>query len=116
LAELKKQATIVAVASMEKILGNERNVSRNLTLMIKRQVEEMRGALLVAVRVSPVDFPDTEALRMALGNSDGACKLIVDPSLESGDCRIQLSLGEVNIGVAQQLSALKALVSRSHGT
>jgi flagellar biosynthesis/type III secretory pathway protein FliH len=62
---------------------------------------------VVSIRISGSDFPD-EAARDALRSAVamGSSELVIDPALTTGECRLDLKLGSIDVGVASQWRAL----------
>jgi flagellar biosynthesis/type III secretory pathway protein FliH len=111
LQRLDGVASTLAMVAVEEIVGDATDVKERVQQVVRRQLGRLREALPLRVRVSHVDFPDLDPLRRML-HADGldGVEIVVDTSLESGGCRIQLRLGEVDAGLRQQLGALASLL------
>jgi flagellar biosynthesis/type III secretory pathway protein FliH len=107
LTGLNSMAASLAIAAVEQIVGEQSVVTERVYQVLRHQLVQLREALPMEVRVSTEDFSHLDALRHLL-DTEGfqAVKVIADPALESGGCRIQLRLGEVDAGIRQQLRAL----------
>lgn len=104
-------ASTLAMAAVDEIVGDATDVKERVQRVVRRQLGRLREALPLCVRVSHLDFPDLDPLRRML-QADGLeeVEVVADTSLESGGCRIQLRLGEVDAGLRQQLGALASLL------
>ena len=82
-----------------------------LQAMLTRQLGQLQSQGSVRVEFSTADFPDEDALdrlRQRLDRTNVA--VVRSDRLKSGDCRIQLVLGGLEVGVGQQWGALSALL------
>lgn len=78
---------------------------------LARQLADLRLAAVVAVRVSPQDFPDAEALAglaHALGIEGTSVE--ADRALPAGASRIECRLGQVDLDLPDHWRALSALL------
>jgi type III secretion protein L len=107
LAELDALAAMIAQASLGKLFGDAPDLTELVTRSIRQRTQTLGRESVVSIRVSGVDFPD-EAARDALRSAVnlGSSELVIDPSLTTGECRLDLKLGSIDIGVASQWRAL----------
>lgn len=111
LQRLDGVASTLAMAAVDEIVGDATDVKERVQQVVRRQLDRLREALPLQVRVSHEDFPDLELLkRMLHGDGLDGVEVVADTSLESGGCRIQLRLGEVDAGIRQQLRALASIL------
>lgn len=84
--------------------------------MIARQLAALRRSSVIAIHVSPEDFPDAAALA-TLSAELGAEGLRVesDRALRAGASRIECRLGQVDLDVRTQWQALSALLAEMAG-
>lgn len=73
---------------------------------IRKQVSEVRAELVLAVAVSPADFPDPEALTAVAASAPGA-RIQIDDALASGACRLDLRLGRIDLSLPQHWAELR---------
>lgn len=97
LGALQQLALAVAESALLPILG-EGDYSALLQRAIAAQVETVGRALVVAMIVSPLDFADATALA-SLKEAHTGTRVDVDPTLARGDCRVVLTLGEVDLSI-----------------
>lgn len=111
LADLDDLAPSLARSALGKLLDDSGGHSRFVAGVIARQMQTLRRESLLAVRVSARDFKDEEALA-ALGNEagTGSVRIIADADLASGECRIDLQLGHVDVGAKTQWAQLAAFL------
>lgn len=109
IAALERLAPLLALAGLEKILGEDAGRAELLAAAIRRQIETLGGQALVRIEVSPVDFPDSETLRvLATAAGRPAVEVTASEALDAGGCRIKLRLGALEVGVGQQWDSLRA--------
>ena len=107
LAELDALAAMLAQASLSKLFGDAPDLTELVTRSIRQRTQTLGRESVVSIRVSGADFPDDaarDALRSAIAT--GSSELVIDPSLTTGECRLDLKLGSIDIGVASQWRAL----------
>jgi flagellar biosynthesis/type III secretory pathway protein FliH len=117
-AALETLAVQVARAALAKIFADPAGPVRPdpgqlVEAAIRRQLADVEAEMLVRVEVSACDFPDPERLAQlskALGR--GRVQVLANPALTSGDSRLKLKLGEVEIGLPQQWRRLSAVLER----
>ncbi|MEO9130649.1 MAG: FliH/SctL family protein [Sphingomonas sp.] len=103
LAELDALAAMLAQASLGKLFGDAPDLTELVTRSIRLRTQTLGRESVVSIRVSRADFPDEatqDALRSAV--AAGSSELVVDPALTAGECRLDLKLGSIDVGVASQ--------------
>lgn len=103
-------------AALSKLFDNVTDWSAPVEAMLNRQLAALRRGTLIAVRVSPQDFPDTAALD-ALCTMVGleGVELSTDRELRAGASRIECRLGQIDLDVREQWQALSALLEEMAG-
>jgi flagellar biosynthesis/type III secretory pathway protein FliH len=111
LADLDGLAPSLARAALAKLLDDADDHARFVAGVIARQMRLLRRDSLIAIRVSARDFKDEQALA-ALGEEagTGSVRLIADGDLASGECRIDLQLGHIDIGAHTQWAQVAAFL------
>lgn len=109
LSALERLAVQLALEGLSKVFGDASERAALVAEIIRKQVAELEAASIVRIDVAREDFADQAALR-ALAVSLGHPGLVLDATgeLSSGDCRIKLILGGLEVGVDQQWSRLEA--------
>ncbi|MGQ0661102.1 FliH/SctL family protein [Sphingosinicella sp.] len=111
LIELDGLAARIAGASAEKVFGPWEQASELVTRAARERLDKLRREAVLAIHVSAKDFPDDKALEAAAEQMGRPRNhLIADPDLAAGDCRIDLTLGHIDIGPRSQFAALAALL------
>ena len=105
---LERLAPELARQGLAGILGVTDDRAEVVGAIVQRQVKTIEAHAIVHIAVSAADFGD-EAARAHL-ESIAAAKIHVDSALRSGDCRIKLKLGTLEVGVDQQWGRLEALL------
>lgn len=103
-------------AALAKLFAESESWAAPVEAMLARQLAALRRAALVAVRVSPQDFSDAEALAAlsdALGI--GGVSLESDRELRAGASRIECRLGQIDLDVRDQWQALSTLLEEMAG-
>ena len=107
LRDLDGLAPSLARAALGKLFDDGEDHVRFVTGVIARQMRLLRRESLVAIRVSSRDFKDEPALA-ALGAEagTGSVRVVADADLASGECRIDLQLGHIDVGAGTQWAQL----------
>lgn len=109
MAGCERLAAALAVEAVGKLLGDPGERSEMLHGMIRTQLAALETESVVGVLVSADDFPDAAELsRLEASIRRPGILVCTSDELESGDCRIRLVLGTVEIGIGQQWGALGA--------
>ena len=103
LCDLDDLAPSLARAALGKLFDDGEDHVRFVAGVIARQMRLLRRESLIAIRVSARDFKDEQALA-ALGAEagTGSVRIVADADLASGECRIDLQLGHVDVGAGTQ--------------
>ena len=102
LVETSTTALAMARAALSKVLGDREQWPAMIAEILTQRSAQIDAALVLHVRVSAVDFPDTDALHRIAEANAAAIDLIADPNLASGSCLFELRLGEMEVGPAMQ--------------
>lgn len=99
-------------AALAKLFADCEGWAAAVEAMLSRQLAALRRGSIVAVRVSPLDFPDFEALG-ALVAALGIEGVAIEPDreLRAGASRIECRLGQIDLDVRAQWQSLSALLA-----
>lgn len=95
LDELDILAAMLAQGAMAKVFSPHADLADLVARAIGAKIAQLRTESIVAVRVSGEDFEEASAVVAVAGGAE----IIRDPLLKSGECRIDLSLGEVDLRI-----------------
>lgn len=111
LSSIERLAPALARQGLASILENSEHRSGLVSDIIQRQLKIIETDTIVHIEVSAVDFADDAALT-DLGKVVGDQRLSVRAlsNLKSGDCRIKMTLGTLEVGVNQQWGRLSAIL------
>lgn len=111
LAGLDRLAPALAYEGIASILGRSDERSQLVAALLRHQLTTIEARSIIHVDVSASDFADDGALE-ALGRSLGNQGPVIHASvaLKSGDCRIRLKLGALDVGLDQQWGRLGLLL------
>lgn len=111
LAGLDRLAPLIARTALSKLFEPSEDQAELVGRAIARQMAGLRRETALRLRVSAADFADDAALG-ALRERAGAGRLdiVCDPDLASGECRLDLALGHVELTPAAQWRELAALL------
>ncbi len=108
---LEKLAPQLARQGLAGILGTGDDRCALVTAIVRQQLKALDSHAILRIDVSPADFSDEAALaQLAEAAGSSALRLHVDSALKSGDCRIKLTLGTLDLGVDHQWGRLAALL------
>lgn len=109
-------APALARTALAKLFDNVEAWAVPVEAMLARQLATLRRSTLVAVRVSPQDFPDAQALIVLSGalGLEGS-SLTSDRELRAGASRIECRLGQIDLDAREQWQALSALLEDMSG-
>jgi flagellar biosynthesis/type III secretory pathway protein FliH len=111
LAKIDGLAALLSKTALAKVFDDDAARTDLVLGTIARQMRHLRRETVLAVRVSPRDFPDAAALEaVAAQGGTGSASVVADPDLTAGDCRLDLQLGHVDIGPRTRWSELAALL------
>lgn len=111
LESLERLAPELARQALAGVLGETDDRAGLVAAIVRRQLKTLETQAILHISVSTADFGDGTALS-DLSRSLGANQvdLRVDGALKSGDCRIRLRLGTLDVGLDQQWGRLSALL------
>lgn len=111
LGDLDGLAPALARAALAKLLDDGEGHAGFVAGLIARQMRLLRRDSLIAIRVSARDFKDEQALaELGEAAGTGSVRLIADGDLESGECRIDLQLGHIDVGAGTQWAQVAAFL------
>lgn len=99
----------IAQTALAQIFGDESRFAGMVCEAVRHQIATLGEHLAAGARVSSADFPDQEALD-ALGAQMRKLHIAIDPALASGECAIDLRMGQVDASIGKQWSALCAIM------
>lgn len=112
LAGLDGLAVMIARSALAKLVAESDDLGNLVTRQIALRIAALRRDSIVAIRVSTDDFADDAALAaLAATVRSGAVEIVADPALAAGDCRIDLLLGHMDLGVRAQWRELDAFLA-----
>jgi flagellar biosynthesis/type III secretory pathway protein FliH len=107
-------ALLLAQDCFEKVIANPCWRADVVTELIRAQMMQIEESMAVAIEVSSLDFPDQAALdNLCSGLGLRSLAVVTDSSLDSGDCKMTLRLGQLDIGLNRQLQAVNELIERT---
>lgn len=112
LSSLERLAGLLAIEGLEKILGPSEDRAEQVLQLIRNQALGLQAQAILRVEVSQDDFPEAAQLaevETAVGRPGAEVRASAD--LKSGDCRIKLQLGAVEVGVGQQWGRLREVLA-----
>lgn len=110
LATLDRLAADLSMDILERVFGDDERRTELVTAALKRRLRDLDTGSLVGLRVSPEDFPGGDMiaqLKAALGSS---VEVSADDSLETGECAIDLTLGQIDAGPGAQWRRVRAFL------
>ena len=111
LDSLENLSALIARTALSKLFDGADDYSDFIARMISRQIRVLRRETIVAIRVSPQDFGDPEALSaLAAGIGTASTIIVSDPELAAGECRLDLQLGHIDLGLRSQWGELSKLM------
>lgn len=110
LASLERLAPLLASEGLERLIGDAGHRGDLLRALIAENVGRLDADSIVRVEISAADFPDPAPLAEIVSSaSQQRVEVRQAPDLKSGDCRIRLVLGELEVGINQQWDRLSQL-------
>lgn len=109
-ASLERLSSLLAREALGKILADPADAAELVVRIIRRQLEELSDQSTLQVNVSSRDFDQEGATSAQQALARPGLELRCTDALVSGQCRIKLKLGEVDVGLDQQWQALSALL------
>lgn len=116
LASLDALAAMLARGVLARIFTDSDDLAEQMGRAISRRVDTLKQEAVVAIRVSPRDFPDAAALH-GLAERGGVTPAlcIADPALGAGECRFDLRLGHIDVGPGAQWRMIDAFLESLAG-
>ena len=102
-------AALFTHAALAKLFENPEDRAELVLGLIARQIAGLRSEALLSLEVSRADFPDPSDLEERLPALEGA-KIRSSIALKSGECRLNLKTGQVDLGIPTQWPALSKLL------
>jgi type III secretion protein L len=103
LQSLERLALLVAKAALAKVIVPTENQQALVAATINRAMATLEREAVLAIRVSACDFPDEEALaHFSARASIGTTLVRCDPEFGSGECRMDLKLGHLDLTLERQ--------------
>lgn len=109
MAAVETFAILVARSGLERVFGPASDKAALVEAIIRQQLRDLSADLLMRVEVARCDFPDASSLAK-LGLAFPGLDVAAIEAFKSGDCRMALRLGGLEIGVDQQWSRLRRLI------
>jgi type III secretion protein L len=109
LKALEPLALLIAKEAVAKVLGDPEKYGEILCAVVSYQVSQLEAKSIICVNVSDRDFASEEELaifRGRLGRDDTKIRAV--PELAPGDCRIDLTLGSLDVGPRRQIERVAA--------
>ncbi|MDR3508516.1 MAG: hypothetical protein P4L64_11510 [Caulobacteraceae bacterium] len=110
LADLERLAAALAKEGLRKIIGDTRHYDALLAASLRHHLAALDDQAILRVEVSASDFPATALDDLAAAIGRPKLILVTADDLASGDCRIRLILGTLELGLAQQAARLEAVL------
>lgn len=112
LGELERLAALMARECLEQILGNAEKRSDFLCQIIRHQIGKVSSSSRFSIEVSSTDFRSVSSSFSADNlplppNAD----LRISDDLHAGECRIKFALGTMSVGVGQQWSRIRSVLT-----
>lgn len=108
---MEQLAVDVARAAVARMFGDHRDLSDLVTRTAAAYFRRMGEEAIVALRVSPLDFPDSARLSDAARSIGLAADLLsADPMLGAGACRADLRLGQAVLDPVLQWAEIERLL------
>ncbi|WP_164119033.1 hypothetical protein [Sphingorhabdus sp. Alg239-R122] len=112
LESLDGLAAALTHEGLAKIFDSRDDLSDLVVSAISNRIRQIKDETILSVVVSADDFPDSGQARARIPGLQDDVELRCDPSLESGDCRIKLSLGILEIAPELQVTRLRELLQQ----
>ncbi|MBV8975789.1 MAG: hypothetical protein JO261_14935 [Alphaproteobacteria bacterium] len=105
---LERLAPLLAGECLDLILGERKYRAAMVRKALAVQLKSIEASCVLAIEVSAQDFPEREALqRLKEDIAPRRIAVEVREEMPSGDCRLVLRLGQMEIGLDQQWTALR---------
>ncbi|WP_156495532.1 FliH/SctL family protein [Croceicoccus estronivorus] len=104
----------VAQTALARIFGEDSHYSEMISQSVRHQLRQVDNAFVIRVRVSAEDFGDAAGMT-ELADQLPDLSLQIDPALQTGQCTIDLKLGQIEAGIADQWPRLAHLLETMAG-
>ncbi|WP_294049417.1 FliH/SctL family protein [Sphingomonas sp.] len=116
LGALDRLAPELARAALARMFADSEDRSALVEAMIARQLAALRRSSVLAIHLSPEDFPDIDALAaLSAGLGAEGVRIETDRALRAGASRIECRLGQIDLDMDTQWQALSALLAEMAG-
>ncbi len=115
LADSERLAALLARECLARMFGDVADRAALVSDLIARQLARIDAASVVAVSVSAQDFDPPSLARLAAHFDQDTISVRASGDLPSGSCKFGLVLGELDLGLDQQWSVLRALLEEFAG-
>jgi len=114
LEAMESLAALLARTCLERLLLATEPRAALVCELIAGQARALDAEAIVRVTVSASDFPAAEELKAVTASlGSRRCEVIASEEIDSGDCRIALRLGTLEIGLGQQWGRLRAVLDEA---
>lgn len=107
LVEVERLAATLAIGCLDKLFADISDHGPVVRELLARVLRETENQTVIKVAVSAHDFADGPALEAARAQL-GLSQIELRSDLGPGECRVGLSLGELDAGLGQQWGVLRA--------
>ncbi|KAK47820.1 hypothetical protein BG58_41025 [Caballeronia jiangsuensis] len=108
LQTLEELCAAIALAALQRIIGDPSQRTTLVRETVRHHLAQLAAASIVAVDVSSEDFAaDTDASDLLRPTADNGIALNVSPTLKTGECRIDLTLGALDASLDEQLARIR---------
>ena len=113
LSGLERLAPLLARQALASVFGESDHRAELVGAIVHQQMKAVEARGILHIEVSATDFSDEAALT-ALADSLGSydTKVYAYSALKSGDCRIKLRLGTLEVGLDQQWGRLQSMLEK----
>lgn len=112
LTALESLSVLLVREALAKLIGEESDRQSLVTALLLHQLKAVEANSVVRLEVSRADFPDASALIALSDRSEvPLIQVVAESGLASGDCRIRLALGTLEVGLDQQWGELSNLLA-----
>jgi len=105
-------ALLVAEEALARMFAQTETMAPVVEQLIRRQVAGLETSTILTVSVSALDFDHAGAAQLPARLGMPGLEIRRVDDLSRGGCSIQLALGEIDAGLPQQWSALRAFLAR----
>lgn len=106
LETMERLAALLARTCLDRLFGEAGARGKLVADLLRHQLERLRGAAIVEIEVAAQDFDADSVSSIA----SAGVRIVLADALDSGDCRIRLALGALEIGLDQQWGVLSGIL------